>query len=135
MGFLPLTAGHHHDSFELIPRMKVLFKTLKSQFKFPLKPTYFNADTAFDTRPARKVCFNYSLIPNIKLNPRNRKYPKRGRKRLFNPSVYQHRFTAERTFSWLDKFRTLTIRYERKLVFWLGFHFIAFSLINFKSLI
>jgi len=134
VGFLPLTAGHHHDSFELAERMKTLFKSLKKQFKLP-QLVYFNADTAFDSRGMRKVCFNYSVVPNIKFNPRNRKNPKRGRKRLFNPSIYQHRFTAERTFAWLDNFRTLATRYERSLTFWLGFHFIASTLINFKSLV
>ena len=127
---MPLTAGHHHDSFELAERMKTFFKSLKKQFKLP-QVVYFNADTAFDSREMRKICFNHLVIPNIKFNPRNRKNPNRGRKRLFNPSIYQHRFTVERTFAWLDNFRTLATRYERRLTFWLGFHFIAFSLINF----
>jgi hypothetical protein len=30
------------------------------------------------------------MIPNIKENPRNRKHPKRGRKRLFNATIYPY---------------------------------------------
>ncbi len=31
----------------------------------------FNADSGFDTRDARKVCFNHHLIPNLAQNKRN----------------------------------------------------------------
>jgi hypothetical protein len=41
----------------------------------------------FDSRPDRKAIFNAGLIPNIKDDPLNRKIPKRGRKRLFNPAM------------------------------------------------
>jgi hypothetical protein len=58
-----------------------------------------NADSAFDTREARKVCLNYGVIPNIAENKRNRKVPKRGHKRLFNAAVYKWRFTNERSFA------------------------------------
>ena len=133
MDILPVTAGNHHDSYEVVPQMRAMFKRLKKRVNLPKKP-YFNLDSAFDIRALRKVCFNYGIIPNIKMNPRNRKKPKRGRKRLFNEEVYKLRFTAERTFAWLDKFRTLAVRYERKLVYWLGFHFLAFAMINFKCL-
>ena len=92
----------------------------------------FNADRAFDSRAARKVCFNFGLIPNIDENKRNRKKPKRGRKRLFNADVYKHRFTSERSFAWIDKFRALLIRFDRKDAYFMGAHFIAFAMINLR---
>lgn len=49
--------------------------------------------------------------------------------KIFN-EVYKKRFVIERTFAWIDKFRALVTRYERKDVYWLGFHLIAFTLIN-----
>ena len=91
-----------------------------------------NADSGFDNKELRKFLFNHHIKPNIKENPRNRKKTKRGRKREFNEESYKNRFVIERTFAWLDKFRTLIIRYERKAVFWLGFHFIALTLLNMK---
>jgi hypothetical protein len=45
------------------------------------------------------------MIPNIKENPRNRKRPKRGRKRLFNAAIHALRMRVERTFAWEDKFK------------------------------
>ena len=96
---------------------------------------FFNADSAFDTKAARKTCFNHELVPNIPENKRNRKAAKRGRKRLFNAKVYKRRFTAERSFAWVDKFKRLLIRFERKDVYWLGGHFIAFAMINLRHIL
>ena len=132
VGILPLTTGRHHDSFELIERFKIFVKSIKKTFSLPAEQIYLNADSAFDNKALRKVCFNHNIIPNIKYNPRNRKKVKRGRKRLFNQEVYNRRFSIERTFAWLDNFRTLIIRYERKSLFWFSFHLLAFSLFNIK---
>ena len=97
-----------------------------------IRGAFFNADKAFDTRAARKTCFNYGLIPNIDLNIRNRKVTKRGRKPLFDKEVYKHRFTSERSFAWIDKFRALLVRFYRKDAYFLGAHFIVFALINLR---
>jgi transposase len=128
-----LVAGNRHDAFNLKPHLQTAFKALKRQ-GLVLKGAFFNADSAFDTREARKVCFNHQLIPNIAENKRNRKSIRRGRKRLFNPSIYKCRFTSERSFAWIDKFRALLIRYERKDVNFLGAHHIAFAMINLRHL-
>jgi transposase len=101
----------------------------------PIAGAYFNADSAFDTRAARKTCFNHGVIPNIPENQRNRKQPKRGRKRLFNAAVYRRRFTAERTFAWVDKFKRLLIRFERYDACFLGAHYIAFAMINLRHVV
>ena len=59
-------------------------------------------------------------MPNIVENTRSRKCPKRGRKRLFKPAVYKLRFTSERTFAWIDKFRALLIRFDLKASHFMG---------------
>ncbi len=57
-----------------------------------LAGTYFNADPGFDTKEARKTCFNHSMIPNIKEHG-NRKRTQQGPKRLFDAAgVYKDRF-------------------------------------------
>lgn len=101
----------------------------------PIAGAYFNADMAFDTKDARKTCFNHGLIPNMPENKRNRKGTKRGRKRLFNDDVYKHRFCAERTFAWIDKYKRLLIRFERYDACFLGAHYIAFSMINLRHIL
>jgi hypothetical protein len=127
----PLVAGNHNDAFELKNNLQTAFKFMK-QLGLDFQGAYFNADSAFDTKVARKVCFNYGLLPNIAVNKRNQKAVKRGRKRFFNSGVYKHRFSSERTFAWIDKFRALVIRYDRKDVYFMGAHFIAFSMVNLR---
>lgn len=125
-------AGNHNDAFNLQGTLKKLFTDMK-RCDLAYKGAIFNADSGFDTRAARKMLWNYGVIPNIPENKRSRKAKKRGRKRHFNRDAYKHRFAIERTFAWIDKFRTLLIRFERKDVYWFGFHVLAFTLINLRN--
>jgi transposase len=129
-----IIAGHHNDSFELEQKLKNVFKDMQ-RCGLDYKGALFNADSSFDTRAARKLLWNRGVIPNIPENKRNRKHIKRGRKRHFNQAAYKRRFVSERTFAWIDKFKTLLIRFERKAAYCLGFHHIAFALINLRHLI
>jgi transposase len=129
-----IVAGNHHDAFDLKLNLQTAFKGMK-RLGLALQGAFFNADRAFDTKAARKVCFNHGIIPNIAENKRNRKQPKRGRRRLFDPEVYKHRFTSERSFAWIDKFRALLIRFDRKDVLFLGGHFIAYAMINLRHVL
>jgi len=68
----------------------------------------------YDSRANRKAIFNRGMVPNIPENPRGRKTPKRGRKPIFDPAIFQERFqTIERVFAWEDKFRRLLLCFER----------------------
>jgi len=128
-----IVAGNHHDAFNLKANLQTAFKSIK-RLGIVIMSAFFNADSAFDTRDARKVCFNHGLIPNMDENKRNRKQVKRGRKRLFDPVVYKCRFSSERSFAWIDKFRALRLRDDRKDANCLGGHHIAFALINLRHL-
>lgn len=128
-----IVAGNHHDAFHLKCHLQRAFKFMK-RLALEIAGAFFNADSAFDTHDARQVCFNHHVVPNIAENKRNRKQPKRGRKRLFNPEVYKRRFTSERSFAWIDKFRALLIRFDRKDTNFLGAHHLAFAMLNFRHL-
>jgi transposase len=134
IGLCQLLAGNHNDAFNLKPALADSFKTLKG-WGLAIQGAFFNADASFDSRIARKTCFNHGLVPNIAENPRNRQRAKPGPKRLFNKQVYKHRFVAERSFAWIDKFRHLLVRFDRKDVYFLGAHFIAFAMINLRHLL
>jgi transposase len=129
-----IVAGNHNDAFELKDNLRAAFKFIK-RLGIAITGSYFNADAAFDTKAARWTCFNHKLIPNIVENLRSRKQPKRGRKRLFNPDVYKRRFSSERTFAWIDKFRALLVRFDRKAAHFLGAHYIVYALINLRHLL
>ncbi len=92
-------------------------------------------DMGFDTKSARKVCFNRQVKPNIPENRRNRVRNKPGPKRFFDSVHYANRFCIERTFAWVDKFKRLLIRFERKAVYFKGWHFLAFFLINLRHVL
>jgi len=142
---LPLTDAHgyiiastgivagNHDAFNLKVHLQQAFRFMKA-LGLVIAGAYFNADSAFDTLDARKVCFNHKLIPNIAENKRNRKSAKRGRKRFFNPAVYKCRFSSERSFAWIDKFRALLVRFDRKDTCVLASHHIAFALVNLRHI-
>ena len=129
-----IIAGNHNDGYELVNKLKNVFADMK-RCGLDYKGAIFNADSSFDTRAARKLLWNRGVKPNIAENKRNRKTVKRGRKRYFNVVVYKRRFVSERTFAWIDNFKTLLIRFERKAAHCLGFHHLAFALINFRGLL
>ena len=132
IGVVRLLAGNHNDSYDLKETIRKLFKDLQRLGLF-YKGAIFNADSSFDSREARKMLWNRGVRPNIPENKRNRKRVKRGRKRYFNREVYTQRFVIERDFAWIDKFRSLLIRFERKDIYWLGLHYIALTLINLRE--
>jgi transposase len=129
-----LIAGNHNDAYNLKTHLQEAFKSIK-RLGLDIQGAFFNADKAFDTKEARKTCFNHAVIPNIDENKRNRKSAKRGPKRLFNKDIYKNRFTSERSFAWIDKFRSLLVRFYRKDAYFLGAHFIVFALINLRHVI
>ena len=133
IGLVRLLAGNHNDSYDLKETIWKLFKDLQ-RLGLYYKGAIFNADSSFDSSEARKMLWNRGVRPNIPENRRNRKRVKRGRKRYFNREVYKQRFVIERDFAWIDKFRSLLIRFERKDIYWLGLHYIAFTLINLREL-
>jgi transposase len=129
-----IIAGNHNDAFNLKAHLQTAFKTMK-YWGLVIAGAFFNADSAFDTKDARKVCFNHQVVPNMAENKRNRKSVKRGRKRLFNAQVYKDRFVSERSFAWIDKFRALLVRFDLKDAHFLAGHHLAFALINLRHLL
>jgi hypothetical protein len=51
-------AGNHNDAFELNDHLRAAFKFIK-RLGIALAGTYFNADAAFDTKAARRTCWNF----------------------------------------------------------------------------
>lgn len=135
LGFLPLTSGNHNDAYDLKDRLSNFFQEIRYFKWLSIEGAFFNADSAFNSKAARKVIFNFGLIPNMPENRRNRKKVKKGRKMLFNKKVYDNRYTNERTHAWVDKFKGVLIRFDRKASHWLASNFIAFAMVNLRNVI
>jgi hypothetical protein len=72
------------------------------------------------------------MKPNINPNPRGRKTPKRGRKPLFDPAIFDERFrTIERVFAW-EEFRRLLLRFERLSHLHYAFKTLVYTMINLR---
>ena len=98
-----------------------------------LKGSVISLDGVYDSRSNRKAIFNRGMIPNIPENRRGRKQPKRGRKRIFEKTIFQERFyTIERVFAWEDKFRRLLLRFERISRLHYALKSLAYTLINLR---
>ena len=123
--------GNHHDSFDILPQFSKMIKSLNScGIHFP--NSILNADKGFDGNVLRRACHRRLIIPNIIENRRNRKRNKRGRKRFFNQQINKRRFVNEKTFAWIDSFRTLLIRFDYLDKVWLNWHYLACSIILLK---
>jgi transposase len=98
-----------------------------------LSKSIVSLDGVYDSRSNRKAIFNRGMVPNIPANPRGRKTPKRGRKHIFNPTLFQERFhTIERVFAWEDKFRRLLMRFERLSKLHYALKTLAYTMINLR---
>jgi IS5 family transposase len=117
----------------LCPEGLHALKQVAKEVGLDLRGAYVNLDGGFDSARNRKMIFNAGMIPNIKENPRNRKGPKRGRKRLFNATIHALRLCVERTFAWEDKFKRLLLRFERIQQRHYGMKVMAYTLINLRS--
>jgi transposase len=117
----------------LFPEGLHALKQVAKEVGLDLRGAYCNLDGGFDSARNRKMIFNAGLIPNIKENPRNRKTPKRGRKRLFNAAIHALRMRVERTFAWEDKFKRLLLRFERIQQRHYGMKLLGYTMINLRA--
>jgi hypothetical protein len=117
----------------LLPQSLHALKKVAKQVGLDLRGTYLNLDGGFDSKANRKCIFNMGLIPNIPENPRNRKHPKRGRKRLFNAALHALRLRVERTFALEDTFKRLLLRFERIQQRHYGMKLLGYTLINLRE--
>jgi len=124
--------GNRHESPLLLKALPQVTR-IAHKVGLDLKNTLVSLDAAYDSRANRKAIFNRGMIPNIPENPRCRSLPKRGRKPLFQPALYQERFfTIERVFAWEDKFRRLLLRFERLSQLHYALKSLAYTMINLR---
>jgi transposase len=87
------------------------------------RPGKLHADKAYDHRRCRRACHRRGIRPRI---------ARRGVES--SQRLGRHRWVIERTFAWLNRFRRLAIRYERRLDIHHAFTAIACSLICLNAL-
>jgi IS5 family transposase len=89
----------------MLEEMVDAIPALKSRRGRPRKrPDKMHADKGYDSKANREVLRKRGITPRI---------ARRGIES--SEKLGRHRWVIERTFAWLNRFRRLTIRYERRL--------------------
>jgi hypothetical protein len=125
--------GNRNESPMLIESLHPL-RDIAGKVGLDLQGTVMSLDGVYDSRRNRKAIFNAGMVPNIPFNKRNRKKPKPGPKRLFDPKIFEERFrTIERLFAWEDKFKRLLLRFERISRLHYALKLLAYTMINLRN--
>jgi transposase len=121
---LVLSPANRHDSRMLAPALDAI-PPIKGRRGRPrrCRPDKLHADKAYDHRFCRQACRQRSISPRI---------ARRGIDS--SEKLGRYRWVAERTLAWLDRFRRLIIRYERRDDIHLGLTTLGAALITFNQL-
>jgi len=103
-----------------------------------LNQSFLTLDTGFDDEKNKGLIQSAGLIPVIKPNMRGLKDREKIFAKLdeFNEvkTIYQERYKIERCFAWEDSYRKVVIRYETLQCTFMGFRYLAYSMINFRDI-
>lgn len=102
-----------------------------------LNGSYLTLDSGFDSEANRVMIRWQGLIPVIKPNRRRTQDEEKLQQLYvgFEEQIYKERYKIERIFAWQDTYRKLVIRYEKLECTHLGFKYLAYTMINLRSVI
>ena len=89
-----VTAPGNANETKLFPDAFNKLKNIAKTVGIEVFGSVLSLDGAYDSKKNRKMIFNAGMVPNINENKRNRKSKKRGRKRLFDKSIFEERFST-----------------------------------------
>jgi transposase len=98
-----LSPANRHDSIMLAATLDAVPGVRHGRGRPRRRPKKLHADKAYDHRRCRKECRARSIAPRI---------ARRGVET--SETLGRHRWVVERTLAWLNRFRRLAIRYERR---------------------
>lgn len=116
-------SGNHHDLYQVEDRMDELFQTLEKA-NIATDGLFVNADAGFDSKDFRRKCYEYGIVPNTAINPRNGTIDDMI---IFDEMLYENRYTIERTNAWMDSYRTLLNRFDTTITSWKAFNYSSFA--------
>lgn len=101
-----------------------------------LSKSFFTLDAGFDSKYNHDIILDAEMIPVIKPNFRGLKDQTKRYERWDDfelvENIHKERYKIERCFAWEDKYRKLVIRYEKLQSTFMGFRYLAYSMINFR---
>ena len=108
----------------------VRVKRRRGERRRPHKPERLIADRGYDSNPARALLVKREIEPIIPKRRNNRKATHQDGRKLRR---YKRRWIIERTNSWLQNFRRLVARYERKVKNFEALVHLACALVTLKK--
>jgi IS5 family transposase len=98
-----LSPANRHDSMMLASTLDAVPGVRQGRGRPRKRPRKLHADKAYDHRRCRSECRARSIAPRIAR-----------RSVETSERLGQHRWVVERRLAWLNRFRRLAIRYERR---------------------
>lgn len=125
-----------HD-ITLFPESFVKLIEATDNLAIDILNSHLTLDSGFDSE-ANKIMIRYqNLNPVIYPNPRNDSQEKRYKtldEFEKDKDIYKERYKIERCFAWKTKYRKLVIRYETLQTTFMGFRYLAYSMINSRTI-
>jgi transposase len=119
---LSLSGANRHDSLMLAPTLDAVPPVRHGPGRPRRRPAKLHADKAYDHRRCRAECRRRSIVPRITRRSVD-----------VSERLGRYRWVVERTLAWLNRFRRLTIRYERREDIHLAFTTLGCALICFNQ--
>jgi len=93
-------------------------------------------DSGFDNAETKNEIIFRGMVPVIKPNLRGMKDREKIQKILeefeYLKGIFKERYKIERCFAREDTYRKLAVRYEKRQDTFMGFRYLAYSMINFR---
>lgn len=118
-----LTGANTHDSKPFDALLDAIPPVRGKRGRPRRRPAKLHADKAYDARRCRQACRRRGIKPRIA-----RRGVDTGQK------LGRHRWVVERSFAWINRFRRLAIRYERRIDIHHAFTSLACALICLRKL-
>ena len=99
---------------------------LLSKAGINIKGLFLNADAGFDSQALRDKCKEKEIEANIAVNPRNGAI-KTLDYQYFDEELYKCRTVIEHANAWMDSFKALVVRFEKKATTWVTLLLLALS--------
>ncbi|UOY05731.1 IS5 family transposase [Muricauda sp. SCSIO 64092] len=122
-------AGNYNDLHDIEVHAEEVFATLDDA-GIATDGLFVNGDSGFDSRGFRTACAKRGVVPNVPYNQRGKEVD---RDEPFDEKLYGERYSVERTFAWMDGFRSVLNRFDTTVSSWMGFNFLAFIVIAIKK--
>lgn len=125
-----------HDT-RLFPKSLDNLLELAYDMRLDLNDSYLTLDSGFYSRYNKAIINEANMVPAIKPNTGRLKNRSK-RYRILDEfeeleHIYNERYKIEKCFAWEDTYRKLVIRYEVLQSTFMGFRYLAYSMINFRS--